>query len=319
MPGNELLAWVQTQWALQPPLRLRSPQVNGRSHRTHVLETGNGRFILRRYHSSRSPAHIDYEQQLVQQLQTTLLPFAVPAPLPTRNDQTLAHWQQQPIALFPFVLGQPRRPVTVATAQAIGTALGQVTQALTAFAPPTFPTPPSSDLAEALVLLPTLPLASDKRQQLQSGYEQLRLFAPAATAALPQQLIHGDTIYSNVLLQGKTVTAVLDFEFSHVDVRLIDVATALMSWSGPLRGQPQAWPLLAALLNGYTSQVALTPAERHHLPDIMALRYGFMLLQFMRRYAAGKRTETAVRADASYVLGWFTWLQKNQTRLRQLG
>jgi homoserine kinase type II len=95
----------------------------------------------------------------------------------------------------------------------------------------------------------------------------LQLDAPIETMLLmnlPQQIIHGDLHYDNVLCDATTgeVTGLLDFEFCTVDWRAMEVAVCLSKYVG----EANPFPLVESFIDGYCEHGELTEDECRGLP-----------------------------------------------------
>jgi Ser/Thr protein kinase RdoA (MazF antagonist) len=58
---------------------------------------------------------------------------------------------------------------------------------------------------------------------------EVRTAAGSAASGRPSvQLVHGDWHDWNILYQGGTVSGIVDFDFAHLDLPLVDVAIAAL-------------------------------------------------------------------------------------------
>jgi len=83
---------------------------------------------------------------------------------------------------------------------------------------------------------------------------------------LPTGVIHADLFPDNVLMQGDTVTGLIDFYFACNDIIAYDLAVTHAAWCFDASGQAFRPDLSAALLEGYEAVRALSDAERAALP-----------------------------------------------------
>jgi homoserine kinase type II len=83
---------------------------------------------------------------------------------------------------------------------------------------------------------------------------------------LPSGVIHADLFPDNVLMQGDTVTGLIDFYFACNDILAYDLAVTHAAWCFDAGGQAFRPDLSAALLTGYESVRPLAAAERAALP-----------------------------------------------------
>jgi len=120
---------------------------------------------------------------------------------------------------------------------------------------------------------------------------------------LPQQLIHGDLHYDNVLVQDGKVTGVLDFEFCAWDWRAMDLAISLSKYAS----EPNAMECFAQLIHGYAQFVTLTTTEIEAVADLVILRILSNVVYFVGRAVAGEDSiDTLTSRIDAYVrrIGW---------------
>ncbi len=185
-------------------------------------------FVLRRYGRSRSDAAIEYEQTIVAQLRAQGWPVAVAQR--SKSGRTVVLEDGRRYALFPRLAGRrgsagrPRRP------RELGRLLARLHR----------------DLSEASV--PAPPEAFPRVLEVPGHPAWLRLddlgdpsltgrihgslaevtAAIGSVACQQLQVVHGDWHDGNVLYQGGSVSGVLDFDFVHPDLALVDLAIATM-------------------------------------------------------------------------------------------
>ena len=113
-----------------------------------------------------------------------------------------------------------------------------------------------------------------------------RLAAAAeATRTLPSGLQHADVTLTNVLVDGGTISGLIDFGDMHHTAAVCDLAVTLTS---VLRNTADEqlhgiWELTAATLLGYQRHRLLTPAEVEVLGDLVVARLGLTLAIAARR------------------------------------
>lgn len=83
---------------------------------------------------------------------------------------------------------------------------------------------------------------------------------------LPRSVIHADLFPDNVLMQGETVTGLIDFYFACNDITAYDLAVTHAAWCFDPTGARFLPDLSAALVAGYESVRPLSEAERAALP-----------------------------------------------------
>eukprot|EP00798_Chlamydomonas_sp_ICE-L_P016519 gene16519-22746_t len=101
---------------------------------------------------------------------------------------------------------------------------------------------------------------------------------------LPEQLIHGDLHYDNVMVLGDKVSGLLDFEFCVYDWRCMELAVALSKYVG----EEEPIPLIRNFVRGFVKHIALSDAEIDLMPDLINLRIFSNVVFFTGRAIAGE-------------------------------
>jgi homoserine kinase type II len=96
--------------------------------------------------------------------------------------------------------------------------------------------------------------------------EHLPRLAAQWPTGLPTGVIHADLFPDNVLMQGETVTGLIDFYFACNDILAYDLAVTHAAWCFDASGEAFRPDLSAALLQGYASVRTLSTAEQAALP-----------------------------------------------------
>jgi len=186
--------------------------------------------VLRRYGPFRSDAAIGYEHAIVGQLRERGWPVAVPIPSDAGRSVVVAVGRRY--SLFPRLAGRRGIPARPRQPKELGRLLGRLHRDLAAVAvagpPDTFPRilqMPADPAWQRLDALDDPVLTGLIRRKL----AEVRAAAgPFARGRLDGQLVHGDWHDGNILYQGGTVSGVLDFDFAHADLPLVDVAIATL-------------------------------------------------------------------------------------------
>lgn len=209
----------------------------------------------------------------------------------------------------------------LAQAHAHGQALGEMTLSLERLAPQPV-TVPYGNLAEAHPLVPDpwelperLPASPEWRERIGRLFADLREQVGELYRSLPQQVIHGDPVPRNALMEHGRVTGVLDFEFCAHDLRAMDLATALGGGPNALRGPEGEMAVLDAIGRGYSSRVRLTPVEVEALPTLIRLRRANMLVRFEGNRRQGLRSEQFINGICFWLLEADNWLKAHGAEL----
>lgn len=316
-------------WPLPEPWTLR-PQSGGINNQTHFVDTPAGAYILRIYRRDAVLTRVQYELAVLHALQSESLSFGVPAPVRTRNGDLLARLPapeggETLATLVPLLPGAAPdwAPGSRPTA-AFGQALGELTAALGRVsvrpAPGSIPT--YGDLHRASPAFPDpgrapyqVDLPADQQARLAHLLEALVEQVPAAYATLPLQPIHGDYVPFNLLFDAGNVTAVLDFEFTGLDLRALDLATGLAACGSNLWGSGDEWAAIEPFVRGYLQHQPITPAEAAALPLIIRLRRAASFLHMAGRYKLGSAEAWLLTHGVEGALTMDDWLEQNAGRL----
>ena len=318
---------------LAPPVELSplsGPLSGGIGNLVLGVRTGAGEFVWKGYATHADVAAILYEHRLVGWLAGRGLSFAVPVPLPTRDGATLCRvaggWQ----ALFVRLPGARPDDRDAAQVEAVGAALAELHAALTTYPPDARPgVPPYGDLQrihpripDPYLLTPAelgLPDAPPYDRLLGWWREELaglRASVEDHYSTLPQQVIHGDCVSGNLLIQDGRITAVLDFDFARPDARAMDVAIglkyAMRTWDNP-----DPLPIARAFCRGYARRGWLTTAEVNAMPWLIRLRDAVLAIWCLgRALAAGDARPVLWRVE--HLQGSSDWLGRHGDGLVQL-
>jgi homoserine kinase type II len=186
--------------------------------------------VLRRYGPLRSDAAIGYEHAIVGQLKERGWPVAVP--IPSAAGRMVVMDDGRRYCLFPRLAGRRGNPERPRQPRELGALLGRLHRDLAAVPvagpPDTFPRildMPADPAWQHLDALDDPALSGLIRRKL----AEVRTAAASAASGAPGvQLVHGDWHDGNILYQGGTVSGIVDFDFAHLDLPLVDVAIAAL-------------------------------------------------------------------------------------------
>ena len=236
--------------------------------------------VLRRYGPFRSDAAIDYEHAIVGQLRERGWPVAVP--IASDAGRTVVVDDGRRYSLFPRLAGRRGIPERPRQPRELGRLLARLHCDLAAISvagpPDTFPRileMPADPAWQHLDALDDPVLTGLIRRKLAEVHPAAR---SAASGRPGMQLVHGDWHDGNILYQGGTVSGILDFDFAHPDLPLVDLAIAAL-----IPGVKDS----AQIAVGYFD--ARSPAE-HELDLIATAQRGRALghvAYFIHRHAGG--------------------------------
>jgi Ser/Thr protein kinase RdoA (MazF antagonist) len=184
--------------------------------------------VLRRYGPFRSDAAIGYEHAIVAQLRERGWPVAVP--IPSDAGRLVVVDDGRRYSLFPRLVGRRGSPARPRQPRELGRLLGRLHRDLAAVSvagPPDAPVLeiPADPAWQRLDAVDDPVLSGLIRRKL----AEVRTAAASAASGRPGvQVVHGDWHDGNILYRRETVSGVLDFDFAHPDLPLVDVAIAAL-------------------------------------------------------------------------------------------
>jgi homoserine kinase type II len=333
MMENSDLAQLWQAWPIAGPWHL-SPLSGGTNNLVWRAETADGgRYALRLFPDLTQLARLRYEAALLSALANVELPFRLPLPIRTRSGDSIAFLEQEAgtsafAILSPFLPGEHPDRNDPALAAPGGVAMATLDNALAALpqlvAPAGFePTLTfggfvcgHGPIADPLAAVEHLPIERDKARQIQSILASVQEGVADLYARLPQQLLHLDYGPANIFMEDQRVTAVFDFEFAGIDLRVMELCVALSWWPVGLMGTGKEWAVMDALATAYVAGFPLSEAELHAIPSVLRLRDAGSLVHRMGRYFAGLETDTTMQKRAEHSLWREAWLLTHGEMLR---
>ncbi|OYU14653.1 MAG: homoserine kinase [Alphaproteobacteria bacterium PA4] len=237
-----------------------------------LLDTDRARFILTLYEERVVTEDLPWFLALMTHLADKGLP--VPRPIPNRDGVALTELNGRPACIIEFVPGLSVAEPSPAHCHAIGAALGRLHTAVADFAPYR-----ANNLGHAAWRAMALRCGTGMAD---IDADLPGLVADALAAAddwplgLPMAAVHTDLFPDNVLLNGETVTGLIDFYFACTEARAFDYAVTHAAWCFSAVGRVHYPERAAALAAGYAETAGLTAAEITALPRLgqgAALRF----------------------------------------------
>jgi homoserine kinase type II len=186
--------------------------------------------VLRRYGRFPSDAAIDYEHAILGQLRERGWPVAVP--IPSDAGHMVVVDDGRGYSLFPRLVGRRGIPERPRQPRELGRLLGRLHRDLAAVPvagpPDTFPRILEMPADPAWQHLDALDDPALNRLIRRKLAEVRTAAGSIASGRLGAQLVHGDWHDGNILYQGGTVSGILDFDFAHPDLPLVDLAIATL-------------------------------------------------------------------------------------------
>ncbi|HEX8982441.1 MAG TPA: phosphotransferase [Ktedonobacterales bacterium] len=309
------------------------PLAGGTNNLMYRFDTDNGSYVLRISSGHVTARRLRYEYDILSQLESTHLPYAVPTPIPTAHGDIYAETHSEAglslATLTPLIPGELPVRERLDQARSGGEALGLLDQALAniTLADPDEAMTWRADgdltrchpaVPEPRAALMDLALTPDERAALLREYDALCDAIPTLYAQLPKQLSHEDFDPGNILMKSARVTGVLDFEFCAIDVHAMDLVVALTWWPVDHYGTGDEWPILAAVLAGYARIATLGHEEISAIPTLYMFRAFSSLIHRLGRQRLGLSPMRHVEWRAKAALERAEWLQKNGERLTHM-
>lgn len=322
------MTWDELQdiWDLPGRGSVRSTS-QGLNNLTQIVETPAGNYILRAYDVDRPLEHIGYELTVLRELGQMGLPFRIPAPIPTATDELFAIFSGRMITLTPSLPGLPPQGDNLEQAQVAGQALAELVKALADLQIDTtfgvVPFPPSGDfetwgkidIGSVRSIIRGHTFTNERQSQILTLIERAQDVVPSLYGNLPVQIIHRDYDQSNILMDGNSVTGVLDFEFCGPDLRILDLAYALSQWPSGWWNAGKEWNIINTFARGYLQNQRLTPEELEMLPLVFRLRTTTSLFYRFGRFARDLETSESMRHHLQESLDFELWLDHSEKRL----
>lgn len=316
------LTGLLSRWGVAPDAIL--PTQRGTNNRTFAVVQGGRRWALR-VSQNLTAAQVRAEARLLARLGRAGLPFAVPEPVPTLDGGTVAETPLGPATLCPWLPGIRPDLADGPILERFGHAMGILGEAMAPLPPHDAPQdwrgpwrvhPAVADVGDLGRELRAAGVSPDQVVLLETAAARVETWRSRAGGGLPVQVVHGDLGASNLLTDGSTITAVLDFEIAGADFRVQDLVAGLLN-SGVLGG-PQ-WPRrTAALMRGHASARRLTQAEIEAVPDLLLTRSAGSALWRAGRWRRGQARLGDVTGRLSRLDAMTRWLASSGGRLQSV-
>lgn len=240
----------------------------GIENTNYFVTTTAGDFVLTLFETV-AEADLPYCLALMGWLAERGVPSA--HPVANRHGEVLERLNGRPAALVQRLSGASVVEPTAHQCAEAGRLLGRLHRATEGF--PQARSNPRGEAWRRATAQRLLPRLDGETAELLGGeilYQQRQ-----ALRDLPQGVVHADLFRDNVLFEAGRVSGVVDFYYACTDALLFDLAVTANDWCCDARGR---WcdPLIAALLDGYRRERAVTRVEMEVWPAMLraaALRF----------------------------------------------
>jgi homoserine kinase type II len=313
MPHVELLG----RWGVARDAVLVAAE-RGSNNQSFVVTAPGGRWVLR-ISENLSLDEVRAEHRLLARLRGAGLPFEVPQPVTALDGRTVIATAAGPATLCRWIPGVRPDLADERAIEGFGRTLGLLSQALRPVPPADAPHdwrvnplrahPDAPGIDELCRSLTDSGVREEQAALLKTAASRVAAWWPAAAAQLPVQVVHGDMVASNMLVDPHTgeVTGVLDFEIAGTDFAVTDLAVGLLQ-SGVLYG-PRWQRHVGALVHGYVSVSRLSRAELCAVPELFLCRAVGSVLWRAARWRRGQvqLSEVATRLTRlEAIMYWLT-------------
>jgi homoserine kinase type II len=278
------------------------PGPSGKNNTTLFILANNEQYVLRIYETHQDEDKVNFEHAVLLALTERPMSLSSPVPMRTRDGQTIVKTQSGSLAgMFRFIDGANPALEDLEQIYSFGKAAGQLTAELAEVSVNQGPvyrpyydldhTHPrcSLDQMKDFSLNPPEDF-EELAQELFIIYKQQVSFQAQVPflKRLPHQFVHGDLNASNILSGGDgKISAILDFEFVTLDLRVMEVAVSLSDFIDDEEDETIIFKKINAFLAGYGSRIKLTEEEIHALPLLIQLRSLDVFIHFLGRYWDG--------------------------------
>ncbi len=229
---------------------------DGSDNSVYKITTDNKeKYVLRLCKRTNKIADIEFEADIIMFLNNHGVP--VPRLIKTRNNLSFGMINQVPACVFSFCEGRSfdlslENMPNVQMAENGGRTLARMHVVLSDYLKQGCLSTVRSTFSEAERLILHKDVFIQKYiygdifvQEVESILTQTKSFV------LNDTIIHNDFRIQNLLFNGDTVSAVLDFDWACIGTGLKDLGHALIEWSFPDKATTCQWDIMKAFLRGY--------------------------------------------------------------------
>ncbi|RYH18503.1 hypothetical protein EON65_27155 [archaeon] len=297
------------------------PTTGGVNNVVRYIETEDrNKYILRVYNNGNDSHRVKFEHAILQQLAAMNLSYKIPTTVPSlQTGSTHALLSNGAQASLFYII--PGKLPKLTMAKDIGRASGELNAAISKVKlDMVSPNPPYYDIYKVhhavtrekfleVIASSDFDSIRDVTSELQGELNKIEELAQRLLDLnLPQQLIHGDLHYDNVLVTEDGVSGLLDFEFCAHDWRVMELAICLSKYAG----EKDAYSYFEQFIEGYMEYAELTPLEISVVPDLINLRILSNVVYFVGRSIAKEDRIASITTRAENYLSRIRWINANR-------
>lgn len=298
-----------------------TPTDGGVNNLVQIAETSKGdKYVLRIYNNGGNVERVKYEHAILNTLAKKEMSFQTPRYMPdVKTGEThirLSNGGEACICqVIPGSLPKTADPATIG--KAAGELLMELGEIKLDMKSPTAPYYDIFDVHHAMSkeifyteiekewvesVRPFINVLVAEMRRLEDRLVELK------AANLPEQLIHGDLHFDNVLFDGDKVTGLLDFEFAAEDWRAMELAVCLSKYAA----EEDPFNKIDNYISGFCQYAVLNKAEVEGVPDMINLRILSNVLYFVGRALAKEDTIEALTSRAEMYAERVQWVNANR-------
>ena len=281
--------------------------------------------VLRIYNNGNDDPKVQFEHRILEKLISQELSFSIPESIPSSPSGApfVRLSSGASACLFKAIRGGLPKLTKV---REIGVCAGELSRAMSkidqAEMPSVCPTFPYHDIYKVHRAV-TRELFFEKLKS--SAFDQWRVFADEVEkdlrqvessigsyqAILPWSFIHGDLHYDNILVDDVGVTGLLDFEFSALDWRAMELAICLSKYCSET--EPMGY--FEQFVDGFAVNAELSKAEIEAIPILIRLRILSNVVYFVGRALAGEDQISTLTSRIETYCKRLRWLKTNEAEI----
>lgn len=300
----------------------------GLTNETEIVRIGDVKYVMRIYNRHTKHAEsIRLEVEITSYLNTKELSFSVPAFMKTRSGHSFVQLSDGSLgAVVTFLEGTPPEISTYQQAFEFGKIVGEMSAAFSHFqCYSRFTGASFADWYKLHVLAGHTAVQSfftDNPYKLSDEELQFYNMVVEKTeqnldklAALPKQFVHHDLLVFNLLSHQQSISGVLDFDMTSLDIRFMEFA---ISFNHVMQLSNGSWELAEAFVKGYSSYQTCTQQELEQLQLLTDIYHIAVLHFYIGQHYSGKSMDQPFRYIINQFRGRAAWLEENRLPLMAL-
>ena len=303
--------------------------LGGVNNIVQYCESDGKKYVLRIYNNGRNSVRVNWEHEVLTRLNAVgPFSFKIPTTIPSLDKNTvyvpLSNGAEA--CLFELIPGKLPKLTCV---RDIGRASGELVTKLEKVEMPSNLKSPNAPYYDIYKVHHATTAANFREYTKSSIFDDIRVWIELLVKeineieakcnskeylSLPKQLIHGDLHYDNVLCDNGKVSGLLDFEFSAIDWRAMELAICLSKYAA----EKEALSYFEEFVDGFVEHGKLTRKEVEAIPDLINLRVLSNVVYFVGRAIAEEDNISSLLTRAETYSKRVTWIKDNKDNIINL-